>query len=80
MSGLRSSVLCLTVSLYVGGYHGRGRMVVPITTRFEFEPRSWRGVRDTTLCDKIFVSDLRQVGGVLRVHRFPPPIALTATI
>jgi hypothetical protein len=38
-----------------------------------------RGVLDTTLCDK--VSDLRQVGGFLRVlRRFPPPIKLTATI
>jgi hypothetical protein len=27
-----------------------------------------------------FVSDLRQVGGVLRVFRFPPPIKLTAKI
>jgi hypothetical protein len=27
-----------------------------------------------------FVSDLRQVGGFLRVYRFPPPIKLTATI
>jgi hypothetical protein len=27
-----------------------------------------------------FVSDLRQVGGFLRVLRFPPPIQLTATI
>jgi hypothetical protein len=26
-----------------------------------------------------FVSDLRQVGGFLRVLRFPPPIKLTAT-
>jgi hypothetical protein len=30
---------------------------------------SWRGVRDTTLCDKV-VSDLRQVGVLLRVLRF----------
>jgi hypothetical protein len=32
--------------------------------------------------DKVikFVSDLRQVGGFLRVLRFPPPIKLTATI
>jgi hypothetical protein len=30
----------------------------------EFEPRSWRGVLDTTLCDK--VSDLQQVCGFLR--------------
>ena len=27
-----------------------------------------------------FVSDLRQVGGFLRVLRFPPPIKLTATV
>ena len=27
-----------------------------------------------------FVSDLRHVGGFLRVHLFPPPINLTATI
>jgi hypothetical protein len=27
-----------------------------------------------------FVSDLRQVGGFLRVVQFPPPIKLTATI
>ena len=27
-----------------------------------------------------FVSDLRQVGGFLRIFRFPPPIKLTATI
>jgi len=27
-----------------------------------------------------FVSDLRQVGGFLRILRFPPPIKPTATI
>jgi len=27
-----------------------------------------------------FVSDLQQVGGFLRLLRFPPPIKLTATI
>ena len=27
-----------------------------------------------------FVNDLRQVGGFLRVLRFPPPIKLTTTI
>ena len=36
-------------------------------------------VLDTTLCDK-FVSDLRQVGGFLRILRFPPPIKLTTMI
>jgi hypothetical protein len=29
---------------------------------------------------KKFVSELQQVGGFLRVLRFPPPIKLTATI
>ena len=38
-----------------------------------------RGVLDTTLCEK-FISDLRQVGGCLRVLRFPPPIKLNVTI
>ena len=38
--------------------HGRDRMVVGFTTAYhhwscEFEPRSWRGVLDTTLCDKV---------------------------
>jgi hypothetical protein len=45
----------------------------------KLEPRSWRGVLDTTLCDKVF-SDLRQIGGFLRVLRFPSPIKLTAAI
>ena len=50
---------------------GCDRMVVRFTTTCvisayrhqscEFEFRSWRGVLDTTLCDKKFVSDLRQV-------------------
>ena len=44
-------------------HHGRDRMVVGFTTSYassacphesdEFEPRSWRGVLDTTLCDKV---------------------------
>ena len=44
-----------------------------------FEPRSMRGVLDTSSYDKV-VSDLRQVGGFLRVLGFPPPIKLTVTI
>jgi hypothetical protein len=43
----------------------------------EFEYRSGRGVQHYVIK---FVSDLRQVGGFLRVIRFPPPIKLTATI
>ena len=66
------------------------RMVVGFTTtyaisanhhqRCEFESRPWRSVTDTTLCDKKFVSGLWQVSGFFQVHRFPPPIKLTATI
>ena len=72
----------------IGGRRGRDHVVVGFTTtcaisayhslRCEIERRSWRGVLDTTLCDK--VSDLRQVGYFLRVLRLPPPIKLTATI
>jgi len=43
----------------------------------EFESRSGRGAQHYVIK---FVSDLRQVGGFLRVFRFPPPIMLTTTI
>jgi hypothetical protein len=43
----------------------------------EFESRSGRGVQHYVIK---FAGDLRQVGGFLRVLRFPPPIKLTATI
>jgi hypothetical protein len=48
---------------------------VNITT--EFEARSGRGVQHYVIK---FVSHSRQVGDLLRVLRFPPPIKLTATI
>jgi hypothetical protein len=45
------------------GLHGRDHVVDEFMTTFtisvyhyqscEFESRSWRGVRDTTLCDKV---------------------------
>jgi hypothetical protein len=45
------------------GRRGRDRIVIGFTTicaisayqykSSEFEPRSWRGVLDTTLCDKV---------------------------
>jgi len=44
----------------------------------EFEPRSWRYL--IPHCVIKIVTDLRQVGGFLRLLRFPPPIKLTATI
>jgi len=66
---------------------GRDRMVVGFTTTYaisayyhlccEFESRSGRGVQHYLIK---FVSDLWQIGGFLRVLRFPPPIKLTATI
>ena len=43
----------------------------------EFKSPSGRGVQHYVIQ---FVSDLRQVGGFLRVFRFPPLIKLTATI
>ena len=62
-------------------------MIVGFTTTYvisdyhhwccEFESRSGRRVQHYVIK---FVSDLRQVGGFLRVLRFPPPIKLTATI
>ena len=42
----------------------------------EFESRSRLGVRQYVIKS---VSDLRQVGGFLRILRFPPPIKLTTT-
>jgi hypothetical protein len=70
-----------------GDRRGRERMVVGFTTTYviniyhhlscEFESHSWRGVLDTTLCDKIPLSGLRQVEDSIR---FPSPIKLTATI
>jgi hypothetical protein len=74
----------------LGPLCGHGRMVVGFTTTCaisayhhlscEFEPCSWRGVLDITLCDFKFFSDLQQVGGILWVLRCPPTIKLTATI
>jgi hypothetical protein len=49
---------------------------VPITTDVVTSTRSGRGVRHYVIH---FVSDLRQVGGVIRVLQFPLPIKLTAT-
>ena len=69
------------------GHRGRDRMVVGFTIIyaisayhhwcFGFDTRSRRGVQHYVIN---FVSDLRRVGGYLRVLRFPPPIKLTTTI
>ena len=59
-----------------GGRRGRDRMVSnylcnQCLSPLEFEPRSWRRVIYANYAIQ-FVSDLRQVGGFLRVLRFPP--------
>ena len=66
------------------GCRGRDRMVVGFTTTCaisayhhkscEFEYRSWLDVRMIQHYVIKFDSDLRQVGGFLRVCWFPPPI------
>jgi len=52
-----------SITINMRGRLGRDRMIVVFTTACaicayhhyscEFEPRSWRGVLDTTLCDKV---------------------------
>jgi hypothetical protein len=46
----------------------------------ESERRSWRGVLDTTLCDKVCQSLATGRWFSPRVPRFPPPIRRTAQI
>jgi hypothetical protein len=55
---------------------------VPITTNVVISNIEYRlgGVYSIQHYVIKFVSDLRQVGGFLRVLRFPPPIKLTVTI
>ena len=45
----------------------------------KFEPRSWRCVLYTTVCDQVY-QWLATGRWFFRVLRFPPPIKLTATI
>jgi len=79
-------IVYLSISI-LGGRRGRDRMVVGFMTTYasipyhhwccEFESRSGRAVQHHVIR---FVSDLRQIGGFIRVLQFPPPIKLTATI
>ena len=81
------SIIKVSLSVFRGGCHGRDRTVVGFTTTYaisayhhwccEFESRSGRGVQQDVIK---FVSNLRLIGGFLRVLRFPPPIKLTSTI
>ena len=80
------------------GRRGRDSMVVGSTTTYaisayhhqscEFEPRTWQGILDTTLCDKdcrwfpLLSSGTRVSSGFLcfpLVLWFPPPLILTTT-
>jgi hypothetical protein len=75
--------------MLTGGRRGRDRMVFWFTTtcaisayhhlRSELEPRSGEAYSKQHYVIK-FGSDLRQVGGFLRVVRFPPPIKPVAVI
>ena len=83
------NVICINLARITstGGRHGHDRMVVGFTTTYitsayqywccEFASRPERGVQHFVIK---FVSDLRQVGGFLRVLWFPPPIKLTVMI
>jgi len=78
---------CSFHSNYLEGRHDRDRMVVGFTTTYAissyhhwccgFDSRSGRGAQHNVIK---FVSDLWQVGGFLRILRFPPPLKLTTTI
>ena len=74
------------------GVRGRDCMVVGVTTSYAisaYHAITTKVVSSNPAHGEVysmqhyviqFVSDLRQVGGFLRVLRFPPPIKLTATI
>ena len=72
------------------GRRGRDRMVVGCITNYLCNQcLSPLTLRVQTVCGEVysvkhyvikFVSDLRQVGGFIRILRFPPTIKLTATI
>ena len=85
--------ICSTVMNLIESRENRGRdrMVVGFITtcainvyhhyHCAFEPRSGEASSIYIYKHVIkFVSDLRQVGGLLRVLGFPPPIKVTATI
>ena len=80
----KTFVSCQYINKRYIAKRGRDRLVVGFTTTYaisayhhwcwEFESRSGRGVQYYVIK---FVNDLREVGGFLRVLRFPPPIKLT---
>ena len=85
--GIISIYTVINTASVVRGCRGRNRIVVGFTTTCaisayhhwccELESRLERGLQHYVIK---FASDLKQVGGFLRVLLFPPPIKLTATI
>ena len=78
-----------TTPKYCWGRRGRDRMVVGFILPMQSVPITTNVVGSNPFHDEVysiqhyvikFVSDLRQVGGFLRVLPFPPPIKLTTTI
>ena len=68
-----------------GGRRGRNHMVVPMQsvptiTKVVSSNPNYGEVYSIQHFVIKFVSDLRQVGGILQVLQFPPPIKLTTTI
>ena len=75
--------------LWLGGRRGRDRLVVRFTLHVISVPITTKSVSSNPAHGEVysiqhyvikFVTDLRLVGGFLRVLRFPPPIKLTTTI
>ena len=63
-----------------GGRRGRDRMVIGFKTTCAFHIRFMARCTRYNIIVINIVSNLRQVGGFLRILRFPPPIKLIATI
>ena len=71
------------------GSHGHDRMVVGFITTYAISAITFNVVSSNPIHGEVhsiqhyvikFVSDLRRVGGFLRVLWFPPPIKLATTI
>ena len=81
------NTLWLIDAWYYRGRRVRDRMVIGLTTTNAIGAYHWCCGLDSRSGEEYnitmyvikFVSDFRQVGGFLRVLRFPPPIKLTAT-
>jgi hypothetical protein len=87
--GYRLKYVCILVLPTYISLFCRDRMVVGFTTTCAISAITTYVVGSNPAHSEVysiqhyvikFISNLRQVGGFLRVLRFPPPIKLTATI